>query len=460
MKNINKNGYQRIESNKSKAYGFSVYEGKDNNYSLKKCIKYLGIFIVIYFLLCWNFSLISKKIKKRYLLREIEKYERNHNEINESEILNFYDINSRNVLLEPYDKHNFENPYVSVILLIYNQANIIHTSIRSIQNQSLKNIEIIIIDDCSIDNSISIVKKYLEDDKRIILIEHDSNEGKIKSRSEGIRFAKGKYITIIDGDDAFIHRNILYNSFNIGILADLDIVEFKIAKYNKKNFLGLQTNYDYIKNVENNIIFQPELRTKFIIRNETPSIRGTLNRNICGKLIKNSVFQKVLSNIGSKYTEDYILVYEDALMTMSLLQIADSYYLMKEKGYYYNKNENRNNLSLIMNKDFKLCRENQNIIKGIDQAKYLNYLFEHTKNNYVERQLIYYEIKSMSYWEGFHQTINHHFELLYNIFDKILKIRFLKRKQIEKIKYIKAQLIKKENYIKLQLRNNLTKDKI
>ena len=71
-------------------------------------------------------------------------------------------------------------------------------------------------------------------------------------------------------------------------------------------------------------------------------------------MIKNSVFQKVLSNIGSKYTEDYILVYEDALMTMSLLQIADSYYLMKEKGYYYNKNENRNNLSLIMNKEFKL----------------------------------------------------------------------------------------------------------
>ena len=86
MKNINKNGYQRIESNKSKAYGFSVYDGKENNYSVKKCIKYLGIFIVIYFLLCWNFSLISKKIKKRYLLREIEKYERNHNEINESEI--------------------------------------------------------------------------------------------------------------------------------------------------------------------------------------------------------------------------------------------------------------------------------------------------------------------------------------------------------------------------------------
>ena len=349
---------------------------------------------------------------------------------------------------------NTINPDVSIILLIYNQANLLHFALRSIQNQSLKNIEIIIIDDCSTDNSISIIKKYSKIDKRIKLIEHEYNEGKIKSRSEGVRIAKGKYITVVDGDDALIHRNILFNSFTIGILADLDVVEFKIAKYNKEKFLGTLTNYDLIKNVENKIILQPELRIRFIIRNESASVRGTLNRNICAKLIKNNIFKNVLLDIGTKYTEDFILVYEDALMAISLLQIANSYYLMDEKGYYYNKDKNRNKFSRGTENTFKQCKQKKYVIKGVDQAKYLNFLLEHTKDNYVERQLIYYEIKSMSYWEGFHQTIENNFELIYDVFDKILKIRFLKRNQIKKIKYIKNKLFEKEIYMKKKVKNN------
>ena len=298
---------------------------------------------------------------------------------------------------------------------MYNQANIIHTSIRSIQNQSLKSIEIIVIDDCSTDNSISVIKKYIKEDKRIKLIEHQYNEGKIKSRSEGIRLSKGKYITVVDGDDALIHKNILYNSFYIGNFANLDIVEFKIAKYNAKNFLGILTNYKYIKNVEQKIIYQPELRTKFIVRYKSPSVRGILNRNICGKLIKGSLFKNILSILGKKYTEDYIQVYEDTIMAIVLIQTASSYYLMKEIGYYYNKDEDRNKIYNVSLKKNRKCKTRKNLIKGIDQAKYLNFLLEHTKENYLERQLIYFEIKSMNYWEGFYQTIDNHFDMIYKI---------------------------------------------
>ena len=417
------------------------------NIYLNKFLKYIFLICTTYFLLYVNISNIYIFIKKNSLLKQLRKFENKKNDDTESEILNFYDINSKNILLESNTKINdFDTniPYISVILLIYNQANIIHTSLRSIQNQSLKNIEIIIIDDCSYDDSISIIKKYLEEDKRIKLIEHRSNEGKIKSRSEGISLSKGKYITVVDGDDALIHQNILYNSFYIASLANLDIVEFKIAKYKAKIFLGILTNYKYINNIEQNIIYQPELRIKFIIRNESPSVRGILNRNICGKLIKSSIFKKALSIIGTKYTEDYILVYEDTIMAISLLQIANSYYLMKEKGYYYNKDEERNKIYKFTLKKNRKCKIKKNVIKGLDQVKYLNFLLEHTKDNYIERQLIYYEIKSMSYWEGFHQTIENHFEMIYKIFDKILKIRFLTRKQIAKIIYINKQILRKE----------------
>ena len=64
-------------------------------------------------------------------------------------------------------------------------------------------------------NSLDIIKEYQKYDKRILLISHDSNEGTIKSRTDGIRKAKGKYITIIDGDDSLIHKDILKNSLLI-----------------------------------------------------------------------------------------------------------------------------------------------------------------------------------------------------------------------------------------------------
>ncbi len=114
-------------------------------------------------------------------------------------------------------------------MTVYNQAHCLHACLRSIQNQSLKNIEIIIIDDCSLDNSSEIIREYQKEDPRIILIEHDSNEGTIKTRADGIKKAKGKYITFIDGDDAFIHKDILNNSLYIIERANLDIVEFQLG---------------------------------------------------------------------------------------------------------------------------------------------------------------------------------------------------------------------------------------
>ena len=148
---------------------------------------------------------------------------------------------------------------------MYNQAHCIYKGLRSVQNQSLKNIEIIIIDDCSEDNSTDIIKQYQKEDPRIILISHDTNEGEIKSRTDGIRKAKGKYITIVDGDDALIHKDILKNSFFIAQKANLDVVEFKAIghKWGRANHII----YKYNETEFSDIIYQPELRTKFINKN-------------------------------------------------------------------------------------------------------------------------------------------------------------------------------------------------
>ena len=101
--------------------------------------------------------------------------------------------------------------------------------------------KIIIVDDCSLDNSTEIIENFMKEDNRIIYLKHESNDGKIKSRNDGVKIAKGRYITIIDGDDSLSNEFILYNCFTIANLADLHVVEFNIAFFNKKIFKGLTT---------------------------------------------------------------------------------------------------------------------------------------------------------------------------------------------------------------------------
>ena len=152
----------------------------------------------------------------------------------------FRKINSENKLIEEKPKFKRSiNPDITVIFTMYNQAHCIHKGLRSVQNQSLKNIEIIIVDDCSLDNSTEVIKEYQKEDPRIILISHDTNKGEICSRTDGIRKAKGRYITIIDGDDALIHKDILKNSLFIIQKAKLDVVEFPARQYKRGRFIQI-----------------------------------------------------------------------------------------------------------------------------------------------------------------------------------------------------------------------------
>ena len=298
--------------------------------------------------------------------------------------------------------------------------------------------EIIIIDDCSLDNSTEIIEEYQKEDERIILLKHESNEGKIKTRTDGIKIAKGKYITIIDGDDALIHKNILFNSLYISNLADLDIIEFKIAYYYKGILREILNNY-YEINITN-IVYQPELRTKFFYLKENDSIRGILSRSICFKLIKNKIFQQAIINIGKKYTEDYLLSYEDTIMAIAITQVAQSYFLMKEVGYYYSRDEISNNSTKIKNKKCKPSLK----LKGTDSVKFLHFLVEKTRNNKIERQMLYHEIISMNYYYKFSNINRSQFHELCKIYDIIINSHFVSKKQKERIKLLKAELKSKE----------------
>jgi glycosyltransferase involved in cell wall biosynthesis/carbonic anhydrase/acetyltransferase-like protein (isoleucine patch superfamily) len=113
-------------------------------------------------------------------------------------------------------------PKVSVIMPVYNTANYLSEAIESILNQTLTDYEFIIVDDCSNDGSLEIIKSY--EDQRILLIENKINRGIAFSLNYGITIAKGQYLARMDSDDichpSRLERqfNFLQNEPNVGIL--------------------------------------------------------------------------------------------------------------------------------------------------------------------------------------------------------------------------------------------------
>ncbi len=111
---------------------------------------------------------------------------------------------------------------VSVIVPVYNTSKYLKRCLNSISNQSLTDIEIIIINDGSTDSSLNIIKEFINNDSRIKLINKD-NGGLSSARNAGLKIASGEYIVHIDSDD-WIESSYLFDAYENAVNYNLDIV--------------------------------------------------------------------------------------------------------------------------------------------------------------------------------------------------------------------------------------------
>ena len=112
-------------------------------------------------------------------------------------------------------------PKVSVIIPVYNVEKYLRECLNSVINQTLKDIEIILVDDGSTDSSLSICQEYAKKDDRIIVLTQQ-NQGAAVARNNGIKIAKGEYLSILDSDDYF-DLSMLEKLYNKAVKDDLDI---------------------------------------------------------------------------------------------------------------------------------------------------------------------------------------------------------------------------------------------
>src|SRR5574344_1639183 len=102
---------------------------------------------------------------------------------------------------------------VSIIVPVYNAEKFIGETIESVLNQTYKNFELLLVDDCSKDKSVDVINKYVQKDKRIKLICNKNNSGAALSRNIGIDASKGRFICYLDADDKW-NKTKLYKLVN------------------------------------------------------------------------------------------------------------------------------------------------------------------------------------------------------------------------------------------------------
>ena len=197
--------------------------------------------------------------------------------------------------------------------------------LRSVQNQKFNDIEIIMIDDCSQDNSVKFIEEYQKKDERIILIKNKRNKGTLISRNLGALNSRGEYLIFPDPDD-IISKNIINFCYNFIKIHNYEMIRFNLFTgrniFLKKIVLGL----------ENKLINQPKLST-FLFYGKGRLLQ--IDYNISNKFIKRRAYIRALNSVKSYYLNLYMITAEDGLINYLFYRSVKSLYFIKKIGYYY-----------------------------------------------------------------------------------------------------------------------------
>lgn len=293
---------------------------------------------------------------------------------------------------------------ISVIIPVYNVERTLEKCIRSIMNQDFKDIEIICINDGSIDNSLQILERLADEDDRIFIIDK-KNEGLAEVRNLGIRLAKGKYIQYIDSDD-YLEQGYLKKAYEISEKYELDILIFDYY-YNRNNSVFNMTDIS----LNNNVTLNGKEYLDMLFNIDIPKTTFIWNKLIRKKLyIENNIVLPKDLNIG----EDVYYLFLLSYYANKIGKCNNRYY-----HYIFNIQSLTNNkLSLKLYNiiylfqklnEFFINKKDINITKKILENNEFKHLFK----------IIYLE----SYFENekYVKTVLRFLKLIKNVDDSILK---------------------------------------
>lgn len=206
-----------------------------------------------------------------------------------------------------------EEEKISVIMSAYNAESTIERAIKSVLRSTYKNIELIVVDDCSTDNTKSIIKQLMNKYTNIILVEHSINKGAGLARRSGIEHSTGALIGFVDSDDE-IHESFYTTLYRYIRKYDSDIVVTTPLVVNSS-----------IEKVKPKLLSVRIDEGEDIINKDTDKkkwLNGSLSRKDCWKDVKYSALRYI----------------EDTPTMFRLMWYCKRLVLLDYKGYYYYQN--------------------------------------------------------------------------------------------------------------------------
>ena len=351
---------------------------------------------------------------------------------------------------------------VSVIIPVYNAEAYLEECLDSVANQTLKNIEIICVNDGSTDNSLNILKEYAEKDDRILIINQE-NQGAGVARNQGIKVAKGNYLSILDADD-FFELNMLELMCMNALKFDADVTICRADGYDhstgdfydmswtlKERFLPEKDLFNY-KDIKEHIFsfavgwsWDKLFKSSFVFENdlEFQDLRSTNDMLFVFlalvKARRMTVVHKILAhhrvnNISSlsRTREEDPLCFYDAVKALKEELIKSNLFSEVEPSFinwslhfcFWHMDTNRRG-------EYIESELNRKIFKELEYYKYPKSYF-HNKNDY--NRLMNYK-KSSDPKFSFRNSLKRKLSLAY-----ILKKEKLNLKNIYKVIKVKKQI--------------------
>ena len=260
-------------------------------------------------------------------------------------------------------------PKISIVVPIYNVEKYLKQCIESIINQTLQDIEIILVDDGSPDNCPQICDEYAKKDNRIKVV-HKKNGGLSSARNAGIEVATGDFIGFVDSDD-YIELDMYEKMYNI---AKENHVDFVVSDYYKVSDKGkIITTIDMNEGIYDKNRIIKEIFPSLIMGDD---INYGKLLSVCYCLYRRDLFIK-----NNLLFDDEIKYSEDNLFSSIIGYKANNFYYMKG-SYLYNYRYNPNSISSTYKPDawsvyLKMNNKLKNLFLNIEDYDFRNQLYAH-----------------------------------------------------------------------------------
>ena len=302
------------------------------------------------------------------------------------------------------------NIKVSVIIPVYNAEKYIKQCLNSVVNQTLKNIEIICINDSSEDNSLLILEEYSKRDGRILIVDNKENIGGGFSRNKGLKVAKGEYISFIDADD-WVENNMLEYTYNEAMGENLDLLLFLAKNFDDETKEIYENDYYNIRcwgKLMNNRIFRhDEVESSIFCLPVSPWL----------KLYK----KEFLDNINAVFPKERVM--HDNPFFFNVFLKAQRIKLIRKYFYYRRRHE-----SSLINMREKWFWDIIPISNLIVDAFKKNKVFDKYKESAINRKVFTirseYDKMDEKYQRKFFKEIVNEFSKISNDFNQWLDYLF------------------------------------